>query len=85
VPAILLAIVGAGTKMASGWISARSSGLSNKGSLRTALTLIPRGEFSIVLAGIGVASGINEDLSSMVVAYVLILAIGGSLAVKFVK
>jgi CPA2 family monovalent cation:H+ antiporter-2 len=59
--------------------------LSNKGSLRTALTLIPRGEFSIVLAGIGVASGINEDLSSMVVAYVLILAIGGSLAVKFVK
>jgi hypothetical protein len=32
-----------------------------------------------------VASGINEDLSSMVVAYVLILAIGGSLAVKFVK
>lgn len=85
VPAILLAIVGAGTKMASGWISARSSGLSNKGSLRTALTLIPRGEFSIVLAGIGVASGINEDLSSMVVAYVLILAVGGSLAVKFVK
>jgi CPA2 family monovalent cation:H+ antiporter-2 len=85
VPAILLAFVGAGTKMASGWISARSSGLSNKGSLRTALTLIPRGEFSIVLAGIGVASGINEDLSSMVVAYVLILAIGGSLAVKFVK
>jgi CPA2 family monovalent cation:H+ antiporter-2 len=85
VPAILLAIVGAGTKMASGWLSAQSAGLSRKGSMRTALTLIPRGEFSIVLAGIGVASGINEDLSSMVVAYVLILAVGGSLAVKFVK
>lgn len=85
IPALLLALAGAGTKMASGWISAQSAGLSKKGSLRTALTLIPRGEFSIVLAGIGVASGINKDLSSMVVAYVLILAIGGSLAVKFVK
>lgn len=85
IPALLLAFVGAATKMASGWISAQSAGLSKKGSMRTALTLIPRGEFSIVLAGIGVASGINEDLSSMVVAYVLILAIGGSLAVKFVK
>lgn len=85
IPALLLAFAGAATKMASGWISAQSSGLSKKGSMRTALTLIPRGEFSIVLAGIGVASGINKDLSSMVVAYVLILAIGGSLAVKFVK
>ena len=85
IPALLLALAGAGTKMASGWFSAQSAGLSKKGSLRTALTLIPRGEFSIVLAGIGVASGINSDLSSMVVAYVLILAIGGSLAVKFVK
>jgi CPA2 family monovalent cation:H+ antiporter-2 len=85
VPAVLLAVVGAGTKMASGWLSAQSAGLSKKGSMRTALTLIPRGEFSIVLAGIGVASGINKDLSSMVVAYVLILAVGGSLAVKFVK
>ncbi len=85
IPALLLALVGAGTKMASGWLSAQSAGLSKKGSMRTALTLIPRGEFSIVLAGIGVASGINQNLSSMVVAYVLILAVGGSLAVKFVK
>jgi CPA2 family monovalent cation:H+ antiporter-2 len=85
VPAVLLAVVGAGTKMATGWWSARMSGLSKKSALRTALTLIPRGEFSIVLAGIGVANGINSDLSSMVVAYVLILAVGGSLAVKFAK
>ena len=85
VPAILLAIVGAGTKMATGWWSARRLGLSKRSAMRTAVTLIPRGEFSIVLAGIGVASGINADLSSMVVAYVLLLAVGGSLAAKFVK
>jgi CPA2 family monovalent cation:H+ antiporter-2 len=47
--------------------------------------LIPRGEFSIVLAGIGVTSGLNNDLGPMVVAYVLILAVGGSLAIRFTK
>jgi CPA2 family monovalent cation:H+ antiporter-2 len=46
---------------------------------------VPRGEFSIVLAGIGVAAGVTGDLKSLVVSYVLILAIGGSLLVRFVK
>jgi CPA2 family monovalent cation:H+ antiporter-2 len=49
------------------------------------VALVPRGEFSIVLAGIGVAGGVNSDLGPMVVSYVLILAISGSLLARFVK
>jgi len=85
IPAMALATAGVATKMGTGWWAARRAGLTKKGTLRTSLMLIPRGEFSIVLAGIGVANGLDSDLGPMVVAYVLILAVGGSLAIRFAK
>lgn len=85
IPAMALAAAGVATKMGTGWWAARRAGLTKKGTLRTSLMLIPRGEFSIVLAGIGVANGLDSDLGPMVVAYVLILAVGGSIAIRFVK
>jgi CPA2 family monovalent cation:H+ antiporter-2 len=85
IPALALAAIGVATKMGTGWWVAHRAGLTRKGALRTSLMLIPRGEFSIVLAGIGVANGLDADLGPMVVAYVLILAVGGSLAIRFAK
>jgi len=85
VPALALAVVGVATKMGTGWWAAHRAGLTRKAALRTSLMLIPRGEFSIVLAGIGVASGLDNELGPLVVAYVLILAVGGSLAIRFAK
>jgi CPA2 family monovalent cation:H+ antiporter-2 len=85
IPAMALAAAGVATKMGTGWWAAHRAGLTKKGTLRTSLMLIPRGEFSIVLAGIGVANGLDSDLGPMVVAYVLILAVGGSLAIRFAK
>lgn len=85
IPAMALAAAGVATKMGTGWWAARRAGLARKGTLRTSLMLIPRGEFSIVLAGIGVANGLDNDLGPMVVAYVLILAVGGSIAIRFAK
>lgn len=85
IPAMALAAAGVATKMGTGWWAARRAGLTKKGTLRTSLMLIPRGEFSIVLAGIGVANGLDSDLGPMVVAYVLILTVGGSIAIRFVK
>jgi CPA2 family monovalent cation:H+ antiporter-2 len=85
IPAMALAVAGVATKMGTGWWAARRAGLAKKGTLRTSLMLIPRGEFSIVLAGIGVANGLDNDLGPMVVAYVLILAVGGSIAIRFAK
>ena len=85
IPAMALAAVGVVTKMGTGWWAAHRAGLAKKGTLRTSLMLIPRGEFSIVLAGIGVANGLDTDLGPMVVAYVLILTVGGSIAIRFNK
>lgn len=83
--AVVLAIVGVVSKMLTGWWAARRAGASAAGARRAAVSLIPRGEFSIVLAGIGVAGGVDTDLGPFVVSYVLILAISGSVLARFVK
>jgi CPA2 family monovalent cation:H+ antiporter-2 len=81
--AVALAIVSAATKFSSGYFAARRNGSTPKGAKRAGAILIPRGEFSIVLAGIAIAGGVDPNLGPIVVAYVLLLAIGGSLAARF--
>lgn len=85
VPALVLALVGAISKIATGRLVAHRLGLSRAAGRRTAVTLIARGEFSIVLAGIAVAEGVNSDIGPIVVTYVLILAIAGSVLTRFVR
>jgi monovalent cation:H+ antiporter-2, CPA2 family len=51
--------------------------------LRAGVTLIPRGEFSIVLAGLG--ASLEPRLGSLATAYVLLMAIVGPVAVRLVK
>lgn len=80
--ALALAIVTAATKMATGWWSARDAGIEWRGRLRAGATLIARGEFSIVIAGIAVADGIEADLGPLAAAYVLILATTGPLIAR---
>jgi len=82
-PALGLAIVTAGTKIGTGVWAAKRAGIGPKGQWRTGLSLVPRGEFSIVIAGLGVAAGVNSQLGPMAAAYVLILAIGGSLLMRY--
>jgi CPA2 family monovalent cation:H+ antiporter-2 len=80
----LLAVLGAASKFGSGYWAARRTGSSKRGARRAGATLVPRGEFSIVLAGIAIAGGIDSDLGPITVAYVLLLAVGGSVAARFV-
>ncbi len=82
-PALGLAVVGAATKVGTGWWAAGQAGVGPRGRMRAALSLIPRGEFSIVLAGLGVAAGLDDDLGPVVACYVLILAVAGSIAMRF--
>ena len=84
VAAVTLAIATGATKFATGWWGARRAGLSMRARRRAGVILLPRGEFSVVLAGIGVAGGITPDLRSLTVTYVLLLAVGGSLVARFV-
>ena len=81
--AALLAILTAATKAATGWWAARRAGVGPAGRRRTAATLIARGEFSIVIAGLGVAAGVEPDLGPTAAAYVLLLAVVGPIAARF--
>jgi CPA2 family monovalent cation:H+ antiporter-2 len=82
--AVLLGLITAATKMLVGWWAARRRGIGRAGQRRAGLTLIARGEFSIIIAGL--ASGIAgaEDLPALAAAYVLLTAIGGPIAAQLV-
>ena len=77
-----LAVVTALTKVATGWWAARRLGVRVRGRVRAGATLIARGEFSIVIAGLGVAAGVEPLLGPLAAAYVLMLAALGPLAAR---
>lgn len=81
--AFLLAVVTALTKIATGYMSTRKLALDRGGRLRTGVTLIARGEFSIVIAGLGVMA--EPRLGPLSAAYVLILAILGPVLAKLAR
>jgi CPA2 family monovalent cation:H+ antiporter-2 len=84
--ALVLALVTAATKMATGIWAAKRMGIARPGRFRAGATLIARGEFSIVIAGLALASGaIPEELAALATAYVLIMAVVGPLAARFVE
>lgn len=80
--AAALAVVGAATKYATGWLAARRAGLRRRGRIRAGVGLIARGEFSIVIAGIAVASGAEPEIGPIAAAYVLLLAVCGPLLAR---
>ena len=44
--------------------------------------LIARGEFSILIAGLGVGAGVEAELGPLAAAYVLLMAIAGSIVTR---
>ncbi|MGW3420121.1 cation:proton antiporter domain-containing protein, partial [Streptomyces phaeochromogenes] len=84
-PALALALVTAATKITTGYWAAKRAGISAKGRWRAGGTLVARGEFSIVIAGLAVTSGIEPRLGPLATAYVLILVIIGPLTARFAE
>lgn len=80
--AVILGLITASTKVVVGWWAARRRGIGPGGRWRAGLMLIARGEFSIIIAGLAVGVAGAEDLPALAAAYVLVMAIGGPLAVK---
>jgi CPA2 family monovalent cation:H+ antiporter-2 len=75
-PAIVaLAAITAATKMLTGWLAAGSIGAGPKGRVRAGTVLVARGEFSIVIAGLGVSAGLESDLGAVAAGYVLATAL----------
>jgi CPA2 family monovalent cation:H+ antiporter-2 len=80
--ASLLAVVTAAGKVATGWLAARRS-CGVPGRVRAGTVLVTRGEFSIVIAGLGVAAAVEGRLGPLAAAYVLITAVAGSLLTRY--
>ncbi|GAB3548898.1 cation:proton antiporter [Arthrobacter tumbae] len=84
--ALLLAAITAVTKVATGWWAAKRQGVGRLGRARAGAALIARGEFSIVIAGLAVASGaITDELAALATAYVLLMAILGPIAARLAE
>lgn len=85
VPALALVLVTALTKIVTAWWSTRHMGLTTSSRLRAGITLIARGEFSLVIAGLGLGAGLTPQLSSLTAAYVLFSVILGALLTRAIE
>ncbi|REK59296.1 MAG: cation/H(+) antiporter [Thermobacillus sp.] len=65
-----------------GMMAGRNAGLSHKASMNIGLTVVARGEFSIIVANLGAAAALAPMLQPFSAMYVLILAIAGPLLAK---
>ncbi|MBB4912672.1 cation:proton antiporter [Actinophytocola algeriensis] len=84
--ALALAAVTTVTKLATGWWAARRQGIGRLGRARAGAALVARGEFSIVIAGLAVSTGaVDSQLAALATAYVLIMAVLGPLAARFIE
>ncbi len=88
IPPVLLLAAGLGlvtalTKVATGWWAARRMGVATRGRFRAGFALVARGEFSIVIAGLGVSANLEPQLGPLAAAYVLLLAILGPVLARF--
>lgn len=82
--ALVLALLGIAGKMYVGWLVAGD--MSDKSAWRRAgAFLIPRGEFSIVIAGLASVATFGAQLQALTVTYVLITSIAASIALRYFR
>lgn len=79
-PGVALAALTTATKILTGYIAARRAGIGVPGRLRAGVGLVPRGEFSIVIAGI--AAGTAPMLAPLAAVYVFTTIIGATLLAR---
>lgn len=82
IPAAILAVVTMATKTLTGYLAAKRAGIATPGRWRAGLVLTPRGEFSIVIAGLAVGAGLEPQLAPLAAAYVLITIVSGPLLAR---
>jgi CPA2 family monovalent cation:H+ antiporter-2 len=81
--AVGLGLISAAAKVITGYWAARRKSVDARSRLRAGVALVAHGEFSIAIAGMGVA--LEPRLGPLAAAYVLFLAILGPVLARFVK
>lgn len=81
VPAIALAVIGIATKWITAWWAVRD--LNDPESVwRAAALLIPRGEFSMVIAGLAASSIFAVELQALTLTYVILTTLFASIVIR---
>ena len=75
--AVVMTVVLATT---AGVVAARMHGFDRTEAANIGFTVLTRGEFSIILASLAVAAGLDHRIGSLAAGYVLVLAIVGPVA-----
>jgi CPA2 family monovalent cation:H+ antiporter-2 len=78
-PVLLAVALSLVLNIAAGVIGARLYGYGRRAAATIGFTTVARGEFSLILASLAVAAGLDARLGSFVAGYVLVLAIAGPL------
>jgi len=86
-PLALLVFVTTASKLASGYWGGRAYGLSERRSVRVAVGLVARGEFSLVIAALAtrpdVALPQGETIAALAVGYVLVMGVLGTFLMRY--
>jgi monovalent cation:H+ antiporter-2, CPA2 family len=81
--AVALGVVSSVTKILTGYWAAQWAGIGSAGRWRAGMSLVARGEFSIVIAGLG--SSLEPQIGPLSAAYVLFLAVLGPILARVAK
>ncbi|WP_020422519.1 cation:proton antiporter [Amycolatopsis sp. ATCC 39116] len=81
VPVLIAVALTLALNLAAGAIAAKLHSFDGQAGLNIGLTVLTRGEFSLVLATLAAAAGLDARVAPFVAGYVLLLAIIGPLAV----
>lgn len=86
-PLAVLVVVTTASKLLSGYLGGRAYGLSTRRSVRTAVAMVARGEFSLVVAALAVSAGTTPELAETVpalaVGYVLVMSVLGTTLMRY--
>lgn len=61
--------------LTAGFVGGRMHGFGRRATLNVGLTILPRGEFSLIVASLAAGTGVDERIDPFVALYVLVLAL----------
>lgn len=79
VPAAIAVVITLTANLIAGLVTARLFGYNQRAAANVGLTILGRGEFSLILATLAIAAGLDGRIGPFVALYVLILAVASPL------
>jgi CPA2 family monovalent cation:H+ antiporter-2 len=83
---VVAVVVTTATKLATGYYAGVTYGLDRRRAVRTAVGLVARGEFSLVLAAIATSVGtdaLGDEIPAFAVGYVLVMSLLGTTLMRY--